>query len=74
MTDRPPIPDPPYTGSCLCGAVRYTLTARPLAMNACHCDDCKKTSGGTNLLVLIASSEDFSATAAKCAFLSQARR
>lgn len=59
MTARPPIPDPPYTGACLCGAVHWRLEARPLAVNACHCNDCKKLSGGTNLLVLIAQRDKF---------------
>lgn len=59
---RPPIPDPPYTGSCLCGAVRWKLEARPLAVNACHCTDCKKTTGATNVVMLIASNEAFSFT------------
>ncbi|MEQ9505009.1 MAG: GFA family protein [Hyphomonas sp.] len=39
----------PYTvldGGCHCGAVRYGISGRPLAVNACHCDDCKKLSGG----------------------------
>ena len=54
MASRPPIPAPPYHGGCLCGAVRYRLDARPLAVNACHCDDCKKLSGATNLLMLMA--------------------
>jgi len=52
--NRPPIPAPPYRGGCLCGTVRYSLNARPLAVNACHCDDCKKLSGATNLLMLMA--------------------
>ena len=60
MTTRPSIPAPPYGGGCLCGQVRYTLGARPRAINACHCIDCKKVSGGTNLLMLIAASEAFS--------------
>ena len=64
MTQRPPIPNPPYTGGCLCGAVRYTLSAWPLAVNACHCNDCKKTSGATNVLMLIADAAAFSARAA----------
>lgn len=51
---RPPIPAPPYQGGCLCGAVRYRLEARPLTIVACHCDACKKMSGGTNLLVFTA--------------------
>jgi hypothetical protein len=62
MTQRPPIPDPPYTGSCLCGEVRWRLSARPLAINACHCMDCKKTTGATNVVMLIAKSEAFSST------------
>jgi hypothetical protein len=59
MTARPAIPPPPYTGSCLCGAVRYRLNARPLTMTACHCDDCKKMSGGTNLLVITVPRDSF---------------
>ena len=62
MTARPPIPRPPYTGSCLCGAVRWRLEARPLAVNACHCMDCKKTTGATNVVMLIAKNDAFSHT------------
>lgn len=32
-------------GGCLCGAVRYRLTAPPLIVHACHCRDCQKLSG-----------------------------
>jgi hypothetical protein len=56
---RPPIPNPPYEGGCLCGAVRYRLDARPQTMTACHCDACKRMSGGTNLLVITAPRDDF---------------
>ncbi len=59
---RPPIPSPPYQGGCLCGAVRYRLDARPATMTACHCDACKKLSGGTNLLVITAPREAFTYT------------
>ena len=62
MTARPPIPEPPYAGGCLCGAVRYTLAARPLAINACHCIDCHKLSGNGHLLMLIAPSAAFRVT------------
>lgn len=55
--NRPPIPAPPYDGGCLCGAVRYRLEQRPQTINACHCDACKKMSGGTNLLVVSAPRE-----------------
>ena len=54
MVQRPPIPEPPYEGGCLCGAVRYSLDARPRGVNACHCSDCKKMSGATHLLMLLA--------------------
>jgi hypothetical protein len=60
MTTRPPIPDPPYGGGCLCGAVRYTLAAPPMAVNACHCDDCKKLTGATHLLMIVAKRDAFS--------------
>ena len=56
---RPAIPPPPHAGGCLCGAVRYRLNARPLAVNACHCTDCKKLTGATNLLMILAAREAF---------------
>lgn len=64
MTQRPPIPPPPYHGACLCGAVRYALNARPVAVNACHCDDCKKLTGATNLLMIVSQRGAFSHTGA----------
>ncbi|WP_291199503.1 GFA family protein [Hyphomonas sp.] len=44
--NRPPLPKLPMEGGCHCGAVRYGVTARPMAVNACHCDDCKRLAGG----------------------------
>ncbi len=32
-------------GSCLCGAVQYELTERPVWSHHCHCSRCRKTSG-----------------------------
>jgi hypothetical protein len=43
----------------MCGAVRYSLKARPLAVNACHCNACKKLTGATNLLMILAMRESF---------------
>lgn len=37
---------PRYTGSCLCGAVRYELTAEPGPIEVCYCQMCRKASGG----------------------------
>ena len=42
---RPTLPKLPFWGGCHCGAVRYAVTAKPKAVNACHCDDCKRLSG-----------------------------
>lgn len=56
---RPAIPPPPHAGGCLCGAVRYRFDARPSAINACHCTDCKKLTGATNLLMILGPREAF---------------
>ena len=53
------IPTPPHRGGCLCGAVRYRFDAGPIASVACHCLDCQKLTGATNLLTLYVASEDF---------------
>jgi hypothetical protein len=39
--------------------VRYRLDAPPLAINACHCTDCRKLTGATNLLMVLAHSRAF---------------
>jgi hypothetical protein len=36
----------------LCGAARYRIERQPLAVNACHCIDCKRSSGGTHAIFL----------------------
>ncbi len=33
------------SGGCACKAIRYTLTAPPLIVHACHCRDCQRLSG-----------------------------
>ncbi len=34
-----------HTGSCLCGAVKFTVQGELKAPLACHCTQCRKTSG-----------------------------
>ncbi len=35
-----------YTGSCFCGAVQLTVSGEPAAMGYCHCESCRRWSGG----------------------------
>ncbi len=41
------------SGQCLCGAVRFTLTAEPLVVRQCWCRDCQHlaANGTVNLMV-----------------------
>ena len=34
-----------YTGGCLCGGVRYEVTAPPLSAGYCHCTRCQRRTG-----------------------------
>jgi hypothetical protein len=34
-----------YRASCLCGDVAFTLTGAPRVASACHCGQCRKSSG-----------------------------
>ena len=36
-------------GGCQCGAVRYRVSGTPVAATLCHCADCRRASGGTNV-------------------------
>jgi hypothetical protein len=42
----------PITGGCLCGAVRYEISAVPLSSANCHCRTCQKSSGAPYLSLL----------------------
>jgi len=41
----PPSPESPLQGGCLCGAVRYELTAPFLFAGYCHCTHCQRRTG-----------------------------
>lgn len=34
-----------FTGGCACAAIRYEITAEPVFMNHCQCQDCQRRSG-----------------------------
>ena len=36
----------PCEGGCQCGEIRYRLTGAPLWLTVCHCNECKRQSGG----------------------------
>ncbi|MBT4040634.1 MAG: GFA family protein [Rhodospirillales bacterium] len=36
----------PITGGCLCGSIRYEATMPPNQVGYCHCNMCKKSTGG----------------------------
>jgi len=41
----PTAPDAVHTGGCLCGAVRYRIRGELRDVIACHCSQCRRTSG-----------------------------
>lgn len=43
----------PFTGGCVCGAIRYQCTAEPIAVIHCHCRDCQRSSGTQMSTVLL---------------------
>ena len=40
------------TGGCLCGRVRYTLTAEPLMCVTCHCKNCQRQAGSALSIII----------------------
>jgi hypothetical protein len=44
-TPRPPSPTAPLPGGCLCGAVRFQITAPLVSAGYCHCTHCQRRTG-----------------------------
>lgn len=38
-----------FTGSCLCGAVRFEIKGEPIRTSHCHCRTCQKAAGAAFL-------------------------
>jgi hypothetical protein len=52
----------PMTGGCLCGAVRYEITAPVTTLRACHCRNCQKSSGSGGTVNAVVQESDFRIT------------
>lgn len=37
------------TGGCLCGAIRYRVTGPAQSTSLCHCNSCRRATGGPSL-------------------------
>ncbi len=52
----------PLTGSCLCGAIRYTVGVPVTELRACHCTHCQKASGAAGTVNAVLPSTAFKIT------------
>jgi hypothetical protein len=52
-------PTLPLSGGCVCGAIRFEVTARPLFVYACHCTDCQRWSGSAFSMSMPVASQSF---------------
>jgi hypothetical protein len=56
-----------YSGGCLCGAVRYTVTGEIEDVSHCHCSMCRKAHGAAFATYASVSSQSFSFTCGEAA-------
>lgn len=52
----------PISGSCLCGAIRFSVAAPVTELRACHCRNCQKASGAGGSVNAIVPSAAFRIT------------
>jgi hypothetical protein len=54
----------PFTGGCICGAIRYECSAQPeeIKMLKCHCRDCQRVTGGPYTPVVYVPAKTFKIT------------
>ena len=49
---------PVISGGCLCGVVRYEVKSDPVMVRNCHCDDCRRATGGAFATIVFVRAED----------------
>jgi hypothetical protein len=59
-----------FTGGCVCGAIRYEVTAEPMMMFNCHCRDCQRTTGSAFSPVVYVPAKAFKITKGKAHYYS----
>ena len=52
----------PLKGSCLCGAIRFTIDIPVKELRACHCRNCQKASGAAGSVNAVVPSASFRIT------------
>jgi hypothetical protein len=51
-----------HEGGCLCGAVRFALSADPLRVTVCHCHFCQRNTGTAYLVEPVFAKTEFQIT------------
>jgi len=52
-------------GGCLCGALRYQVSAQPVRVSFCHCRFCQRATGGPYIVEPIFNSDDVTLTSGR---------
>ena len=52
----------PWEGGCMCGEIRFQVSASPLLTMACHCSGCQKLTASAFSLTVAVPSEGFAIT------------
>jgi hypothetical protein len=55
----------PLAGGCLCGAIRYQISAEPRSADYCHCSMCRRAAGAPVVARLTVANDSFAWTTGK---------
>lgn len=54
--------DAHYSGRCLCGDLRYTVSRPPIWVGHCHCESCRRNTGSAMASFVGVAADSFSVT------------